>query len=176
MIIKFHFQVENLVVNAYLSKIQECDEPDPAEIPPFMEIIQEDIAVNDDLTIDVSGIAFPGNEASCGNHQIVFILTSSIDKQVFDRRSRPVKINCESNVADVKIELGNAAQGEVLNVPDVEVGDQNPFGYETSVKVSSGTCLNAQTMACLYCGFDGNSVGVDNQTWYQWQTMEVNPY
>ena len=141
-----------------------------------MEIIQEDIAVNDDLTIDMSDVDFPDKVSSCGNHKIVFVLASSIDKQVFDRRSHPVKIDCGKNVADIKIELGNAAQGEVLNIPNVKVGDQNPFGYETSVKLSSGTCLNAQTMACLYCGFDGNSVGVDNQTWYQWQSMGVNSY
>ena len=82
-----------------MSKIQECDEPDPAELAAFTDIIQADITVNDDLTIDVSDIAFPGNVASCGNHKIVFVLASSIDNQVFDRRSHPVKIDCGKNVA-----------------------------------------------------------------------------
>jgi len=104
----------------------------------------------------------------------VFVLASSIDNIVFDRQSHPVKIVCEGNIPDVKIELNNAAQGEVLNIPSVQIGDQNPFGVDTSVKISSGECHTAHAMACLYCGFDGNNVGIDNQTWYQWQTMEVS--
>ena len=139
-----------------------------------MHMIQTNIPVNEDLTIDVSDIPFPNNSTSCGNNQVVFVLASSIDSQIYDRRSHPIHVHCnEGNKGDVKIYLNNAAQGELLNIPNVQIGDPNPFGVDTSVRFSSGNCANPQAMACLYCGFDGHKIGVDNETWFQWQTMEV---
>ena len=166
------------MVHAYLSKIPECNEPekvyDAVETPPFMHMIQANIPVNEDLTIDVSDIQFSNNATSCGSNQIVFVLASSIDSHIYDRRSHQIQVNCnEGNKGDVRIYLSNAAQAYSAHGSNLQIGNPNPFGVDTSVRFSSGTCTNPQTMACLYCGFDGQKIGVDNETWYQWKSVEV---
>ena len=167
--------MSNLRLHAYSSKVSQCDEPQKVygigDQPEFMETIQENITIGGDLTLDVTDLPFPST--SCGNIQIVFVLTNSAQSQIYDTRSRSVQIDCQKmgNIGDVKIDVINGSPS--TNIPIVQVGDRNPFGINATVKVSLGSCVAPQTMACLYCGFNDNVVGVDNETWNQWQTQEV---
>ena len=180
--IDFIILVESLRVHVYISKIPECNEPEKVynesnndDFPSFMGVMLTNDPVKDDLTVDVTDLVISNAFKFCGSNKIVYVLASSDGKQLYDSTSQSVRIDCQERGmgGDVKIELGNDIQGELLNIPNVQIGDRNPFGDETSVKISSASCLDLKPMACLYCGFDGNRVGVDNQTWYQWQTMEV---
>ena len=162
-----------------MSKVTECDEPeklnDTGDMPAFMETIKEDVDINEDLTVDVADVNFPNSVAqgmACGNIQVIFVLTGESKSMIYDTKSRQVNVDCQTtaNIGDVKLE---ATYGSPSIIPTVEVGDRNPFGVGSTVKVSFGNCGIPKTLACLYCGFDHNGVGVDNETWSQWQTPEV---
>ena len=135
-----------------------------------MEPVQQNITIGTDLTLDVTDLPFRSISNTCGKVQIVFVLTNADLSRIYDTRSRSVQIDCKKSedLGDVKIEIEGST-----SIPMVNVGDRNPFGVNARAKVSLGNCIAPQTMACLYCGFDGNMVGVDNETWYQWLTQEV---
>ena len=59
------------------------------------------------------------------------------------------------------------------NITTVEVGQSNPFPDGSEVIIEYGGCHVPKTMSCLYCGFDDGQVGVDEETWNTWQTIEV---
>ena len=83
-----------------------------------------------------------------------------------------INVECHSNEnqGDIKITTSYTS----TEIPVVEVGDENPFGQGSQVTVDYGRCLWPKAMACLYCGFDEGRVGVDDETWDTWQTIEVN--
>ena len=164
-----------------MSKVTECDEPDKlngtGDMPSFMEKIREDLGINEDLTVDVADLKFPNSVAqgvTCGNVQVVFVLTGESKSMIYDTKSRQVNIDCQklANIGDVKIDVTYGSY-DVRSIPTVEVGDRNPFGITSTVKVSFGNCGIPKTLACLYCGFNDNGAGVDTETWSQWQTQEV---
>ena len=169
--------MSNLRLHAYSSKVSQCDEPQKVygvdDQPEFMENIQENITISRDLTLDVTDLPFPSTLNTCGKIEIVFVLTNSAQSRIYDTRSRSVQIDCQKmgNIGDVKIDVISGSPS--TSIPIAQVGDRNPFGINATVKVSIGSCGAPQTMACLYCGFDDNVVGVDNETWNQWQTQEV---
>ena len=92
-------------------------------------------------------------------------------QKVYGTKSLQINVTCLSNdnLEDTSL---NAVYGSE-DIPEVEVGDENPFGVESEVIVNYGSCHSPKTMACMYCGFDDGMVGVDEDSWNMWQTIEV---
>ena len=160
-----------------MSKVGECDEPDNlAELPTFMEIMQTGVTIKADLTADLTAIAFPTGVAdgtTCGNVRILFVLTDSQKSTIYDTTSLQIIVACPSS-RDVGYVNLSVTYG-YSNIPTVQVGDRNPFGSDSAVRVDYVNCARPKSMACLYCGFDDDKVGVDDNTWARWQTKEVKP-
>ena len=177
--------VENLKLQAYMSKVTECDAlGDLNTIPDYMEempIKSGYATINNDLTSDVSDFEFPSEVAEnqvYGNVRIIFVVVDDSGNQVYGTKSLQVKIESHSNASmgDVKLNVTYGSEqvnGTTSEVPLVEVGDLNPFGIGSNVTIDYGSCYSPKTIACLYCGFDDGDVGVDEDTWNTWQSVQV---
>ena len=165
-----------------MSSISECDEPTQLDtLPEYLQQLTTDtdsfVIINDNLTSDLSNFMFPPDVSEgkiCGNIRVILALkaTSSGETNIHGTKSMQINVNCHSNEnqGDVKITTSYTSS----DIPVVEVGDENPFGQGSQVTVDYGNCHSPKAMACLYCGFDDGSVGVDDETWDTWQTIEVN--
>ena len=107
----------------------------------------------------------------CGDVRVVFVLTDTQQSNIYDTTSLKINVACPSST-DIGDPSLNVTYG-YNNIPTVQVGDRNPFGSDSEVMVDYGKCAMPKTMACLYCGFDDDKVGVDDATWALWQTKEV---
>ena len=168
-------------MEAYVSKVSECDivQDDSTSVPDFMQQMvapSGDPNIRSNLTSDVSELEFPSDIAEgrmCGNLRIIFIVKEDArnSQKVYGTKSLQINVTCLSNdnLEDTSL---NAVYGSE-DIPEVEVGDENPFGVESEVIVNYGSCHSPKTMACMYCGFDDGMVGVDEDSWNMWQTIEV---
>ena len=164
-----------------MSSISECDEPTELDtLPEYLHQLTTDtggfVIINDNLTADLSNFVFPPDVSEgkiCGNVRVVLALksTSSGITNIHGTKSLQINVKCHSNEnqGDIKI----TASYSSTEIPVVEVGDENPFGQGSQVTVDYGNCYSPKAMACLYCGFDEGRVGVDDETWDTWQTIEV---
>ena len=178
----FTFSVSNLKVEAYLAKVSECDDnhDDVTLLPQLMEQMTNpsgDTTISSNLTADISEIEFPSDVAEgkiCGNVRIIFMIKGNTrnSPRIYGTKSVQINITCPSNdnLDDTSIQAIYGSE----EIPDVNVGDTNPFGNETDIIVSYGSCKSPKTMACMYCGFEDGLVGVDDDSWNLWQTIEVN--
>ena len=165
-----------------MSSISECDEPTELDpIPEYLQQLTTDtgsfVIINDNLTSDLSNFMFPSDVSEgkiCGNIRVILALkaTSSRESNIHATTSMQINVKCHSNEnqGDIKITTSYTS----TEIPVVEVGDENPFGQGSQVIVDYGSCRWPKAMACLYCGFDEGRVGVDDETWDTWQTVEVH--
>ena len=165
-----------------MSKVSECDEPTDisSSIPAYMEkmeIPSGHATISDNLTSDVSEFEFPSDVTEgkvCGIVRVIFVLKddSGSEEILYGTKSVQLNITCPSNenMEDVRLLVNYSS----TDIPTVEVGDRNPFGAGSEVIVDFGGCLMPKTFGCLYCGFDEGQVGVDDETWDTWQTVEVH--
>ena len=165
-----------------MSSISECDEPTELDpIPEYLQQLTTDtgsfVIINENLTSDLSNFMFPSDVSEgkiCGNIRVILALkaTSSRESNIHATKSMQINVKCHSNEnqGDIKITTSYTS----TEIPVVEVGDENPFGQGSQVTVDYGSCHWPKAMSCLYCGFDEGRVGVDDETWDTWQTIEVN--
>ena len=135
-----------------------------------------DVMIGNNLTSDLSNLEFPSAYAEqkrCGNVRIIFMIKeiARSSERIHGTKSIQINITCPStdNLDDTSIQ----AIYESEEIPDVEVGDTNPFGLGSNVIMNYGSCHSPKTMACMYCGFEDGIVGVDDDSWNLWQTIEV---
>ena len=136
-----------------------------------------DVMIGSNLTSDVSNLEFPSDYAEqkrCGNIRIIFVIKEIVgsSERIHGTKSIQINITCPSN--DNLDDTSIHAIYESEEIPDVEVGDINPFGPGSHVIMNYGNCYSPKTMACMYCGFEDGIVGVDDDSWNLWQTIEVN--
>ena len=165
-----------------MSSVSECDEPTELDtLPEYLQQLTTDtdsfVIINDNLTSDLSNFVFPSDVSQgkiCGNIRVILALkaTSSREPNIHATKSMQINVKCHSNEnqGDVRITTSYTS----TEIPVVEVGDENPFGQGSQVTVDYGNCHAPKAMACLYCGFDEGRVGVDDETWDTWQTVEVH--
>ena len=168
-------------VEAYISQVSECDDvqEDETSLPEFMQQMTApsgDPSIGNNLTSDVSELEFPSHVAegrTCGNVRIIFVVKDNTrnSPKIHGRKSIQINITCASN-ANLQDTSIQAIYGSD-DIPNVEVGDTNPFGAESSVMVNYGSCHSPKSFACMYCGFEDGQVGVDDDSWNMWQTIEV---
>ena len=135
-----------------------------------------DVMIGTNLTSDISDLEFPSDyleQKKCGNIRIIFVIKeiAGSSGRIHGTKSIQINITCPSNdnLEDTSIQ----AIYESEEIPDVEVGDTNPFGLGSNVIMNYGSCHSPKTMACMYCGFEDGIVGVDDDSWNLWQTIEV---
>ena len=173
-----------------VSKITECDEPtniydlESTNQPISLAMQPASAAVNTDLTSDVSNLEFPTEVTTgqlCGPIRVVFRVLDNNGVMILGQKTTSIEVNVDCSLVsnssrfvgngDVKLDVTYGSS----DIPVVEVGDRNPFGATTQVKVDFGNCYWPKTAACLYCGFDEETggVGLDDETWNAISTIEV---
>ena len=146
--------------------------------------MQPSAPVNTDLTSDVSNLEFPTEVTTgqlCGPIRVVFRVLDNNGVMILGQKTTSIEVNVDCSLVsnssrfvgngDVKLDVTYGSS----DIPVVEVGDRNPFGATTQVKVDFGNCYWPKTAACLYCGFDEETggVGLDDETWNAISTIEV---